>query len=531
MPDLLPTFDELYAISDLHLGGERHSAIDDFQIFRQGPRLAGLIDLIAQRRPDDRVALVLNGDIIDALAEDGVPGYIALDEGTALRMIERIWNDASFVMVWQALVRFLAQPRRHLILVLGNHDIELALPVVEADLRHRLGGSDIEVQSRLVFSTHGGGFACRVGRARVFCSHGNEVDPMNWVNQDQLGQLANAMAAGRPGRASEWKPNGGTRVVIDVMNKIKRHYPFIDLLKPETAAIAGVLMAIDRDTFRQIDLGDAFPILRDRLRGGSVTDHLLGAEAGSTSAAPSPRQTADAVLQHLIGSNLRDGIQGSGGTLTSEDELLLQAGADADGGQPASARLAADGTPETLGLGDYFAGFLGMLPKSEALRRALQDCLKDDPSFHPTSTTGDNDQFEQMKPRIGPDIDFVITGHSHLARALQLPGGGGYYNCGTWIRLMRLKPEVLGNREIFENQVWPALKAGNMQALDNATLTLPDGTRMPLLFDSTHVVRLSAAADQTSGDLLRVTGGEPGTPVQLIAESDPQGQPIPPIKV
>lgn len=521
-----PAFDELYAISDIHLGGQKANGVD-FQIFNRGARLAGLIDLIAAQRPDDQVALVVNGDFIDSLAEDEVRGYVALDEATALAMMEHLCTDPSFVMVWDALAAFLHTPRRHLVIIVGNHDIELALPVVQADIRRRLAGADPEVLSRLTFSTQGAGLACQVGPARVFCTHGNELDPMNWIDYNQLGQLGNATTAGRSADPAQWKPNGGTRLVKDVMNLVKRNYPFIDLLKPETAAIAGVLMAIDRDTFRKVDLGDAFPILKDALRGRSVTGNLLGAEGGIGYVPP--RQAADVVMQQLLGPNLRSALErGGAGMTASEDDLLLDAGAALARGARPSAQIGADGTPETLGVGDFLAGVFGVLSKPEALRRALQDWFGNDLTYDLTAATQDGDLFKAMQGRIGGAVDFTITGHTHLARALRLPRGG-YYNCGTWIRLLRLTSEVLASPEAFAQQLWPALTARSMQALDTAMIPGTDG-KVALLLDRTNVVRISSQGNRSVGDLLRVTGDERAQ-VRIDVERDTRCQPIEPITV
>ena len=502
---LLPTFAEIHVVSDIHIGG-RKTATSDFQIFTPGERLAGLIDRARDARPGEDVAFVLNGDVIDSLAEEDISAYVALDEKSALDMIERLWTDDSFKVVWSALHDFLAQRGRHLIVVVGNHDIELALPLVEAELRRRLAGTDPERQSRLIFSTHGAGFACTVGQARVFCTHGNEVDPMNWVDYNLLGQLANAMSAGRSVDATLWKPNGGTRLVKDVMNLIKRVYPFVDLLKPETAAIAGVLMALDRETFRKVDLSDAIPILKDAFKGRSLTSHLLGFE-GQAADARSVAVNEAAVLRQVLGPNLREALADPGAAPDEEDQLLLQAGtaAAAGGVRP----LPKPGQPvETLGAGDYIAGLVGFLPKVEALRRALKDWLEDDKTYDVSATTHDGDLFKAMETRVGPGVDFVITGHTHLARALRFPWGGYYYNCGTWIRLLRLTSEVLDSRQAFEAELWPVLNARSMRALDDAEIPGPGG-RVKLLHDRTNAVRLSVNAQgQTVGDLLRVTGNQ-----------------------
>jgi hypothetical protein len=82
----------------------------------------------------------LNGDIVDFLAE-APAGY--LDPQGAIHKLERIfYQDTAFSSVWLALQEFIAQPDRQLVLVLGNHDVELALPHVSEWLLERLSNND-----------------------------------------------------------------------------------------------------------------------------------------------------------------------------------------------------------------------------------------------------------------------------------------------------------------------------------------------------------------------------------------------------
>jgi hypothetical protein len=346
---------------------------------------------------------------------------------------------------------------------------------------------------------------------------------MNWVDYNLLGQLANAMTAGRAGRADKWKPNGGTRVVIDVMNVIKKNYPFVDLLKPETAAIAGVLVALDRETFSKVDLGEAFPILKDALKGRSVTSNLLGADGAISPNAP-PQIVADVAIQELLGKNLREAVTENRGARpgASEDDLLLEAAAAVGTARPAEVRPAG-AAPGTLGARDLIAGWVGILPKAEALRRALKDWMASDDTYD-AGTTKD-DLFIGMQDRVADTVEFTITGHTHLARALRFPRGGYYYNCGTWIRLLRLTAQVLGDKDGFERDLWPALNARRMDALDSAKIPGPNGQLVPLVFDRTNAVRISAQGARVIGDLLRVSGDtrqtvkldlEPGTTTSQV---------------
>lgn len=507
-----PQFDELYVVSDIHMGGD-----SGFQIFNRGKRLGALIRHVAGQRPGDNVALVLDGDIIDSLAEVALPGYVALDADTAVQTIERIAQDPAFAPVWDALAAFVKVPRRHLALVVGNHDIELALPIVEDWIRRRLAENDPAAQARIAFATHGGGFACVVGGARVFCTHGNEVDEWNWVDYNLLGQLANAINAGRAAPSDKWKPNAGTRLVKDVMNFVKRSYPFVDLLKPEMAAVAGVLVAIDKETFKKIDLSDAFPILRDKVKGGLVVKNLLSAEASSL-AGVAPHDVADELTEHLLGAGLREAVrearreEGRG----PEDALLLHAGCLVAEGKRATDMMVGGDTIETLGVWDLMAGWVGLVDKVEGLRRALTDWLKDDSTYDARNGAGDA-TYEAMRDRVAPTVDVVITGHTHLARALPLGGNRFYFNCGTWIRLLRLTQESLAPGT-FEKRVWPQLTTHDIADLDDVMIPGADGRDVPLLFDRTNAVRVSREGERVVGELLRVSGVHDGTPLRIEPE-------------
>src|SRR5918995_1606129 len=115
--DNFPRYDEIHVVSDLHMGGA-----DGFQIFRETERLANYIRWVAGQRPGDRVALILNGDVIDTLAEN-ITGYLAVDE--AVSTVQRIMRDPSFRQIWDALAEFVKVDGRALIIIIGNHDIEL----------------------------------------------------------------------------------------------------------------------------------------------------------------------------------------------------------------------------------------------------------------------------------------------------------------------------------------------------------------------------------------------------------------------
>lgn len=119
-----PVFDEVHVVSDLHLGGRQ-----GFQIFGSTKELASLILALAATDAQRRVALVINGDFIDFLAEE--PGSY-FDTERAVAKLDRVVGDTAFAPIFAALRQLAATPGRTLVINLGNHDLELALPWVRA---------------------------------------------------------------------------------------------------------------------------------------------------------------------------------------------------------------------------------------------------------------------------------------------------------------------------------------------------------------------------------------------------------------
>ena len=286
--------DQLHAVSDLHLGGAPGR-----QIFDQGQLLAGTIDRLRERAPDARVGLVLNGDIVDFLA---APGATYLDPFGAVTKLDAILTDAAFRPVWEALARFVRAPNRTLTLGLGNHDVELALPDVQEHLLHAICGDSLEARARVRVAMDGSGYSCVVGARRVLCVHGNEVDAWNVVDQGALNRVICSLR--QESAVPPWDPNAGTRLVIDVMNDIKRSFPMVDLLKPETRPLVGVLLALDPSSFKALKrfAPIAARLGRQRLR---AADEIIGDGSQSGIHARPFVDRQDAALHQSLGPRAR----------------------------------------------------------------------------------------------------------------------------------------------------------------------------------------------------------------------------------
>jgi len=484
----LPAYDELHVISDLHMGGA-----PGFQILGETARLAAFVRWVRGQRPDGQVALLLNGDVVDTLAED-IQGYLAIE--TAVATVERIIDrDPAFSPIWDALAEFVRTKNRTLVIVIGNHDLEVALPPVQRLLVSRLAGDDPAARGRLEFSTFGAGYTCLVGGVRVFCTHGNEVDAWNYVRYEDLARVSRRLNSGRPVALSEWEPNAGTKMVKDVMNEVKRRYAWIDLLKPENQAAVGVLAVLEPSLASRITR--VIPVVGERVRGGADYEGRLSSEGYAPPAAGATRVvTAD----QLLGPNLTGGLQGGGARGTgSADDMLLAAEGNL-GGRSAGARPGDEtlGTPQLVW--DRLTGWITGVGKDEALRRALLDWLAGDKTFD----LDDRDAtFRDVTNAVGSEIGITITGHTHLERAIDMGGNRFYFNCGTWIRLMRFTDAMLKDTASFK-PIYDVLVDGRMSTIDAATFNAE-----PLVLNQTSAVCIKADRGRVVGELAHVEGENP----------------------
>ena len=476
----LPEFDEVHAISDLHMGGK-----SGFQILRETQRLAKFILRLAAQRPAGRLALVLNGDVFDTLAED-VTGFVAIDD--AYDVVKRIMGDESFSVVWDALATFVRTPGRTLVFVIGNHDIEIAFPPVQRLICARLADGAPAARAQIEFSTAGAGYTCLVGRARIFCIHGNEVDGWNYNRYEDLAKVSRRMNAGLSLTQDEWKPNAGTRMVKQVMNTVKRTHAWIDLLKPETSAAVGTLLVLDPSQANKIN--ELFGIVGERKRGDAEVDARLSSDGFSEP----PRSVAPVMtLEQMLGPNLKQDIR------PHVDDMLLAAENNLSGPQqsdgPGDATL---GTPQLIV--DRLTGWLRGVSQAEALRRALCDWLEKDKTF---VIDDKDDTYTQVAAAVGPAIDFIVTGHTHLERAIDMGQRRYYFNCGTWIRLLQFTPKMLADEQSFD-PVYKVLVDGRMKAIDEAPFDF--------VMDQSSAVSIVDEGGQVTGSLVHIVGDGSGAP-------------------
>lgn len=382
-------------LSDLHLGNG-----GEYDIFAGGKELPALLDRYAQ--PGNTV--ILNGDSIDFLMNEDP---LELEEPRAVEQIRNSLSCAGTAETLQALGRVLGAGGNVSIL-LGNHDIELALGPVQAEVRAALK-QPAEVAARLRFERGHQPSILDVGGARILVTHGHHSDAWNRVNYPNLPGPDGPEDA----EASEFVYSAGSRLVKTLANPLKRKFGmrFADLIKPDFQG--GVLTALSvnplavRTVFQGSTLKLMWQLFKER-KGPSTFD-------------PSTDQ------QNL---GLSSAIDGAG--LSEEERKELAALLDPD---KKGAKHFADGEDENphLDSARKKLGRAGLRWYANAQRRLAGEEGKLFFAFEPANDEWTDAQRLSQKFHVGA----VIFGHTHAAR-FKATDDLVYINTGTWIWLMSL---------------------------------------------------------------------------------------------
>jgi UDP-2,3-diacylglucosamine pyrophosphatase LpxH len=385
----------VYVISDLHLGGA--PAADGkrgFQICspRSQQMLADFIGRLPKSTKTDECMLVVNGDLVDFLAEEPFEAFTA-DPDEARRKFISIADSTA--PVWDALRRFV-ECGGTLILLLGNHDIELCLPPVRQALLERLG------EGRIRFIDDNQAFTL----GPLLIEHGNRFDAWNAVPYGALRRVRSQLSRRLP-VTPEFPILPGSRLVVEAMNPLKKDYPFIDLLKPEDAGALPIAAALGA-----VGIRDTWEFYKNFRRQHAV-DYDENQEPSDPELISAPPDD-EAELYRLAAD--------------------IQAGGDAT---------------QVSGIGDVLAGVFEQIDeKKRQLRRAaLFKAIQKTMNVHRDTFDVSKELPTYLKPaRRSAEVGFqvVLYGHTHLAKRIPISEDGKsvYINSGTWVDLMRLPDEV-----------------------------------------------------------------------------------------
>jgi UDP-2,3-diacylglucosamine pyrophosphatase LpxH len=372
-------------VSDLHLG--EGAALENFV---QDGAFVTFLQELARRgsAAGGGAELILNGDIIDFLQ------IAPFQRGPWPRTADKL--DATFrahPAVFAELGRFVAQGHR-LVLLVGNHDIELKFEPLQRKLIEHVASGSAASSSRIVFPNDAkleaarfqgaatGPFVYRVDGVHI--EHGNQLDP---VNSFDFGQLVDAQQA----LSLPW----GSRFVLSVFNEAAREYRYLDKVRSKAAA-ALLLWCLDPELARRLLPG--FAALGGKLLSALKGFYLnRGAYAGTRAASgTNPDAAAFAVFGEWA-----DELKG----VLDHPELRPPAGARGDADLKLRLKLlrgvlAQNTIPESTHEADSYADAAFAIAEREQAHT-------------------------------------VILGHTHGARDLKR-ADKRYLNTGTWIDRVEL---------------------------------------------------------------------------------------------
>lgn len=203
--------EKIFIISDIEMG--RGDITDDFS---DDQPLTQFIEEISKGKAEEKVALVLNGDIFDFLKmayKDKYPRYIT--EKISLWKLQEVIK--SHPHIFEALRKFIQNPHHSLHFVIGNHDADLVWPSLQKMLKQKLGNED-RIFFDFWYSHHD-----------LHAEHGHLMDTFFDINlKKTIIEYKKQQILNLP-----W----GTYACFHYLNQLKRKFPHEERLFPKKTAL------------------------------------------------------------------------------------------------------------------------------------------------------------------------------------------------------------------------------------------------------------------------------------------------------
>jgi len=468
----------VFIISDLHLGGRPDEHDDTGRLTRTGfqlcnayEQLTDFIDWIrtsAKNADNELLELVINGDIVDFLAEDDF-GWVGIgaevwtaDEKRIIAKLEHIVSRTRCKGtrgVFDALKDYVRAGNR-LTFVLGNHDVELSLPLVRKYLDDLLGSG--RGQFHFVYD----GEAYSIGRLLI--EHGNRYDPWNMINHSTLRQERSVRSRGleideatRPERF--FVAPAGTNLVIHFMNRIKSRYRFIDLLKPETNTVIPLLLALEPDRRPELkEIVGVLRIARSYLQHDLATPTmpLVPGDMANLGISLGNDVTLDDILKQTLGDEA-DLFADRSTTSISGDMGLRKA-------LSATVELMASRLEQFTEMANSASAVYRLRrpaedhERNQLLHAALRRLNRNDSTFN--TSVEESTYLRAATETVQSDaFDVIVYGHTHLPKKIHLGdgrfGSKWYFNTGTWCDVMQLPDAFAKDYEESRQEVSEFIEA------------------------------------------------------------------------
>jgi UDP-2,3-diacylglucosamine pyrophosphatase LpxH len=378
---------------------------------------------------------VLLGDLFDflqvELPEPHKTGVTSSDSTLAkLEIVARGHPE-----VFRALGRFLAAGNR-IEIVIGNHDIELIWPAVQARLRELLmAHASVEVAEQIavhpwIFYLPG----------VVYAEHGHQYDAVN--------SFATMLRPFLPWDPTRLELPLGSFFVLYLFNKIEWLDPFVDNVKPATRYVLWALRV--------------HPLLLLRTFGYHLRFLVLALGKTSSLSAAEQRARRDSYRQEVVEPAAHQiGLPPE--TVVRIDELAAIPTTASQWRQLTALLLPISGTD--LLLSASLLGGYRMLRRAWSIPRpvvALGSALaallwREARAGQPVTQPGGYlfaaaRQIHAELQRVGAAVPAYVFGHTHTVEQFALDGDEDaprYLNTGTWTPLVPGTFDLLGTRERF----------------------------------------------------------------------------------
>jgi UDP-2,3-diacylglucosamine pyrophosphatase LpxH len=454
----------VFVISDLHLGGDypgpEQSRKRGFRLCTHADAISRFVEQRTKEARQIETEIVLNGDTVDFLAEADTPGagggaktwssFTADSQAATTKFKTIVGRDKA---VFDSFGPFLDAGGR-LTILLGNHDIELSLPGVRHELRKALG-----VKHNHDFEFIYDNEAYVIGDALI--EHGNRYDAWNQVDYDALRRIRFFQSRRLPVPPQySFIPPAGSDMVTSIINTIKSEYAFVDLLKPETAAVVPMLLALEpgfRQRIGQIARlynrtrsellnatspkfgGDVRAVRDVDVVPGADTENIAarsleGARTGPLTDHERDNAALTSALQVALGSEAEAFLHDIDAQIAEIDPL-------AEFGQEVGAFATAS---RVFGIAALLFG-----RTSQAYHKRLPSLLRAMQGLQNTAMFARETETAKEYLHAAQDLadrggfSYVVFGHTHLAKHVPLGNGRFYLNSGTWADVLRFPCEIL----------------------------------------------------------------------------------------
>lgn len=400
-----------YIVSDLHVGDG--SELDDFT---QDQNFKRFVDLLTEKR---KAELIINGDFLDFanlnLEDESTRSFSRLGntEDESLRKLDLILGGHP--LVFDCLREFIASGHR-LVIIPGNHDIDLFWPRVWERVAERLGSPDGE---HLYFEFSG---IYRAGG--LYVEHGNQ-----YFSDSLFGNFTHPFLRDPKSGELRLERSWGSAFLPYFVSGMRARNPFVDNVKPVSTM---VFMGMQQESW-WFRIRHAYKLIRFISRAGFPPFKEVRSPAIQVKVEEdSPRQFRKRLLLAL--TSFRGGRRSllEGGGLDA-----LDIGSEIDSLEMEEGLLGEPVEEEP----EYIEAY------EEAFNKAFPGKPDDgDPlPLDPLSTREDILSVRARELLLSDQgIDTVIFGHDHRLYSNQYtPVVGGrknkfYINTGTWIPILFL---------------------------------------------------------------------------------------------